>query len=150
MIAQLGIATVPVYLTIIKNYAFQVVLREIEELVSNQEETDTRVVLYLNYVVRLGFKSALVRTPDTDIFFILLHYAHSIPITIYLDTGSGKHRQIINVSELSESKGANYCTTLLGLYVFTGEDVTSAFKGKGKVGPLKNLQNHPRYHEAFR
>lgn len=144
------IATVHVYLTIIKNYAFQVVIREIEELVSNQEETDTRVVLYLNYAVRLGFKSAVVRTPDTDIFFILLHYAHSIPITIYLDTGSGKHRQIINVSELSESKGADYCTTLLGLYVFTGEDVTSAFKGKGKVGPLKKLQNHPRYHDAFR
>ena len=29
---------------------------------------------------------------------------------------------------------------LLGLYVFTGEDVTSAFKGKGKGGPLKKLQ----------
>ena len=144
------IATVQVYLIIIKNDAFQVAIREIEELVSNQEETDTRGVLYLNYAVRLGFKSAVVRTPDTDIFFILLHYEHSIPITIYLDTGSGKHRQIINVSELSESKGAEYCTTLLGLYVFTGEDVTSAFKGKGKVGPLKKLQNHPRYHDAFR
>lgn len=123
---------------------------EIHELESNQEETDTRVVLYLNYAVKLGYKSTVVRTPDSDIFFILLHYAHSIPLTIYLDTGSGKHRQIVNVSELSESKGADYCTTMLGLYVFTGEDVTSAFKGKGKVGPLKKLQNHPRYHAAFR
>ena len=77
------IATVQVYLIIIKNDAFQVAIREIEELVSNQEETDTRGVLYLNYAVRLGFKSAVVRTPDTDIFFILLHYEHSIAITIY-------------------------------------------------------------------
>ena len=123
---------------------------EIHELESNQEETDTRVVLYLNYAVKLGYKSAVVRTSDSDILFILLHYAHSIPLTIYLDTGSGKHRQIVNVSELSESKGADYCTTMLGLYVFTGEDVTSAFKGKGKVGPLKKLQKHPRYHAAFR
>ena len=106
---------------------------EIHELESNQKETDTRVVLYLNYAVKLGYKPAVVRTPDSDIFFILLHYAHAIPLTIYLDTGSGKHRQIVNVSELSESKGADYCTTMLGLYVFTGEDVTSAFKGKGKV-----------------
>ena len=125
-------------------------MREIEELKSNQEETDTRVVLYLNYAVKLGYKSAVVRTPDSDIFFILLHYAHSIPITIYLDTGSGKHRQVINISELAESKGAEYCTALLGLYVFTGEDVTSAFKGKGKVGPLKKLQKTPRYHDTFR
>ena len=68
----------------------------------------------------------MLRTPDTDIFFILLHYVHSIPLTIHLDTGFGKHRQIVNVSELSESKGGDYCTTMLGLYVFTGEDVTSA------------------------
>ena len=123
---------------------------EIDELVSNQEETDTRVVLYLNYAAKLGYKSAVVRTPDTDVFFILLHYAHSIPLAIYLDTRSGKHRQIVNVSELSEFKGADYCTTMLGLYVFTREDVTSAFKSKGKVGPLKKLQNHPRYHATFR
>ena len=85
---------------------------EIHELVSNREETGTRVVLYLNYAVKLGYKSAVERTPDTDIFFILLHYAHSIPLTIYLETGSGKHCQIVNVSELSESKGADYCTTI--------------------------------------
>ena len=107
-------------------------------------------MLYLNYAMKLGYKSAVVRTPDSDIFFILLHYAHSIPITIYLDTGSGKHRQVINISELAESKGAEYCTALLGLYVFTGEDVTSAFKCKGKVGPLKKLQKKPRYHDTFR
>ena len=78
----------------------------------------------------------MVRTPDTDIFFILLHHAKSIPLTIYIDIGTGKHRQIINVSKLAESKGEDYYTTVLGLYVFTGEDVTSTFKGKWKVGTL--------------
>lgn len=129
---------------------FQVTACEIHELVSNQEETDTRVVLYLKYAAKLGYKSAVVRTPDTDIFMILLHHAHSIALIIFLDIGTGKHRQIVNVSELAESKGADYCTTILGLYVFTGEDVTSAFKGKGKVGPMKKLQGHPKYHAAFR
>ena len=132
------------------NDKFQVMVQEIHELVLNHEETDTQVVLYLSYAVKLGYKSAVVRTPDSDIFFILLHYADSIPLTIYLDTGSRKHCQIVNISELSESKGADYCSTMLGLYVFTGEEVTSAFKGKGKVGPLKKLQNHTRYHAAFR
>lgn len=135
---------------ILYNNVFQVTTCEIHELVSNQEETDTRVVLYLKYAVKLGYKSAVVRTPDSDIFFILLHHAQSITLTIYLDTGTGKHRKIVNISELAESKGAEYCTTILGLYVFTGEDVTSAFKGKGKVGPLKKLQSNPKYHAAFR
>jgi len=102
------------------------------------------------YAVKLGYKSAVVRTPDSDIFFILLHHANSIHLSIYLDTGTGKHRHLINVSELAEAKGPEHCTTILGLYVFTGEDVTSAFKGKGKVGPLKKLQSNPKYHAAFR
>ena len=124
--------------------------REIKEPASTQEEMDTRVVLYLKYAVKLGFKSAVVRSSDTDIFFILLHYAHSIPLAIYLDTATGTHRQIVSVSELAESKGADYCTTMLGLYVFTGKDAKSAFKSKGKIGPMRKLQNHPKYQAAFR
>ena len=122
--------------------SFQVTANEIHELASNQEETDTRVVLYLKFAAQMGYKSAVVRTPDTNILVILLHHAHALQITIYLDTGMGKHRRLINVSDLAERKGAEYCTAILGLYVFTGEDATSAFKGKGKVGPLKKLHNH--------
>lgn len=107
-------------------------------------------MLYLKYAVKLGYKSAVVRTPDTDILVILLHHAQSIALTIYLDIGTGKHRQIVNVSELAESKGAEYCTMILGFYVFTGEDAVSAFKGKGKVGPLRKLQSHPKYQASFR
>ena len=62
---------------------------EIPELYSTQEETDTRVILYLKYAVKRGFKSAVVRSPDTDILVILLHYAHAINIKIYLDSGVG-------------------------------------------------------------
>ena len=132
------------------NNLFQVTTCEIPGLESSQEETDTRVVLYLLYAAQLGHKVAVVRTPYTDILFILLHYAQSIALSIYMDIGTGKHRRLLNVSELAESKGADYCTTLLGLYVFTGEDVTSSFKGKGKVGPLKKLQGYPKFHAAFR
>ena len=91
----------------------------------------------------------MVRTPDTDILMILLHHAKMINLTVYLDHGSGVHRKLINVSELAESLGPDYCSTLLGYYVFSGEDCTSAFKGKGKVIPLKKLQQNTKYHEAF-
>ena len=119
------------------------------DLQSNQEETDSRVIIYLHHAAMLGHISSIIRTPDTDIFFILLHHAHSIKLTIYLDTGVGKHRKLINVSQLAESIGKDYCSSLLGMYVFTGEDCTSAFKGKGKVGPLKKLQKYPKYHKVL-
>lgn len=125
-------------------------MNEIHALRSNQEETDSRVVLYLHFAEQLGFKSAVVRTPDSDIFFILLHHCHDINITVYLDTGSGKKRRLINVTDLGRSLGREYCTTLLGYYVFSGEDCSSAFKGKGKVTPLKKLQKNPKYQAAFR
>lgn len=129
---------------------FQVEVRDLPTIYSNQEETDTRVVLYLHHAVALGYKNAVVRTPDTDIFMILLYHAHAIKLTVYLDIGSGKHRQLVNLSELAESLGEDYCATLLGFYVFTGEDCTSAFKGKGKIGPLKKLEKNPRFHVIFK
>ena len=124
--------------------------QDIPELMSTQEETDTRIVLYLKFALKLGYKSAVVRTPDTDIFAILLFYASSIALTIFIDIGTGKHRRIVNITQMAESMGVENCKMVLGLYVFTGEDVTSSFKGKGKVGPLKKLQAHPEFHEAFR
>ena len=64
-------------------------IQELIELYSDQKETDTRI----KYAVMLGYKLAVGRTPDNDIFFNLLHHAHSINLTIDLDTESGKHRQ---------------------------------------------------------
>lgn len=77
---------------------------------------------------------------------ILLYHANKINLSIYLDHGSGKHCILINVTELSESLGPDYCSTLMGFYVFTGGDCTS----KGKVNPLNKLQQNPKLHNAFR
>ena len=77
------------------------------------------------------------------------HFSHSTsPYTRSTDNHLPRYwdgeaqEGLINVSELAERKGAEYCTVILGLYVFTGEDATSAFKGKGKGGPLKKPHNH--------
>ena len=66
-----------------------------------------------------------------------------------MDIGTGKNRKLIDLSEIAKTLGSNYCSSLLGLYVFTGEDCTSAFKGKGKIGPAKKLQRNPRYQNVL-
>ena len=123
---------------------------EIHELHSNQEETDTRVILYVKYAQTKGFQSTIVRSPDTDIFFILLHHCNDLDITIYGDIGKGRQRRVINITELGRSLGRQWCEILLALYVFTGEDCTGAFPGKGKIKPLQKLEKHPKFHSAFR
>ena len=65
-----------------------------------------------------------------------------------MDIGKGKKRRLVNVSELASTLGKEWCTTLLGFYVFTGENCASAFKGKGKVTPLKKLLKTPRFHSV--
>ena len=35
------------------------------------------------------------------------------------------------------------------MYVFSGEDCTSAFKAKGEGGALKNMEKNPTIHKAF-
>ena len=74
---------------------------EIDELYSNQEETDTRTVIYLYYAAKQGFKSAVIRNSDSDIFFIMLYYAHDINLSVYHDMGFGKHRKLIDVSAVA-------------------------------------------------
>ena len=66
-------------------------MREISELKSSQEETVTRIVLYAIKGAADNYKYARVRSPDSDIFFILLHHAKDIRSKLYFDTGSGNN-----------------------------------------------------------
>jgi hypothetical protein len=54
---------------------------EIPELKSEQEESDARIILYVHYAQLKGFSHVHVCANDSDIFFILLHYASTLDIT---------------------------------------------------------------------
>ena len=125
--------------------------QEIPEIDSTHEETDNRQILYLFYAKDKGYKYGVIRSPDSDSFFLTLYYAHRLkPLIVLLDIGSGEHRKLLNISDIADDFGEEYCSTLLGYYIFTGEDTTSAFRGKGKVNPLKKLQKKPRFHSTFK
>ena len=54
------------------------------------------------------------------------------------------------MSALSDEMGKDWCIDLLSFYMFTGEDGISAFKGKGKVAPLRKFMKTSRFHASFR
>ena len=56
---------------------------------------------------------------------------------------------MLDMTEISGMHGELYCSSVLGLCVYTGKDGTRAFKGKGKVRPLNILQKYPRYLSIF-
>ena len=63
---------------------------KLHTMFSNQAETDTIVVLCLHHAAALGYKNAVVRTHNKEIFMVFLSNAYAIKITVYLDTESEK------------------------------------------------------------
>ena len=91
----------------------------IDPLTSTQEETDTRVILYCHYAIQNGYHYIRVKSPNTDIFFILLYYALQMKqATIVFDTGKGNKKRLINITALAEEMTQLYCSALLGLHAF--------------------------------
>ena len=70
-----------------------------------------------------------IRSPDADIFFILLNYVLELQgVTILFDTGTGNNKRLIDITKLAQQYQQELCTSLLGLHAFTRCDTTSAFK----------------------
>ena len=123
--------------------------REVHEIASNQEESDTRMALYAEYGANMKYKNIKIRTPDSDVFFILLHCSGKIKSKLLLDIGSGNSRRLLNIMSMATELGQKRCTALMNLHAYTGCDTTGAFKGQGKVKWIKLLEKKPIFKECF-
>ena len=112
----------------------------VEDLYSSQEEADTRIILHCLYASQQPHTTKIVvKSPDTDVFLLLLSYCDAIGKTLIFQTGTGNNKRQINVTRMAGSMSKRVRDALLGLHAFTGCDVTSCFAGKGKVKALKLL-----------
>ena len=119
-------------------------MTEVPDLQSSQEETDTRVVLYCNYAADNDYDYVKVRSPDSDIFFILLYYAADLGIRILF--GTGNKRRLLDITKLAKECTPVYCAALLAMHAFTRCDTTSVFKGiwKGEANSTSSKNSLPR------
>lgn len=68
---------------------------EMAPLQADQEETDRRVVLDYSRALDHGYDQSKTTSPDSDTFFILLHYARNLNTTVLFDAGSGNRRWLL-------------------------------------------------------
>ena len=64
---------------------------DVPDLHSSQEEADSRMLLHCMYIAGCAqphVTSIVVRSPDTDVFVLLLYYSSSINLKILFDTGN--------------------------------------------------------------
>ena len=112
--------------------------QQIPEIDSTHEETDNRQILYLFYAKDKGYKYGVIRSPDSNLFFLSLYYAHRLkPLIVLLDIGSGDHRKLLNISDIADDFGGRLllhpswiiCVHRRGYYV--------CFQREGKGEPFK-------------
>ena len=97
-----------------------------------------------------GYKFIQVKSPDSDVFFILLNYATKMEIiTLLFETCSGNKKTLVNASSMARIMSQQHATALLSFHAFSGCDTTSAFKGRGKLKPIKVLQKVLKYENAL-
>ena len=123
--------------------------QELHHLRSNQEESDTRILLYAAFGCSQEYPNIRVRSPDTDVFFIMLHHAANVNCELFFDTGKGNNKRLLNVSQIAKGYGQMYSSALMVLHAFTGCDSTSAFKGIGKIKPIKILEKKKHFQNVL-
>lgn len=123
----------------------------VPELSSNQEEADTRIILHCLYSSQQmpTDVAVVVRSPDTDVFILLMAYSFEIQQPLMFDTGGGNNRRLLDVHKHAAALGHDVACALPAFHAFTGSDCTSAFVRKGKKGPLKLLRNNHNAVQAF-
>ena len=114
----------------------------INELYSNQEETDTRILLQLKYSARHDNDTAVVVSPDTDVFVLLIHHFPSLGASrLFFKTGRRQlhcnQTRYIPVHEIVKALSIQQKTILLSIYCLTGCDTCSAFYSIGKITAFK-------------
>lgn len=127
---------------------------ECYDLHSNQEESDTRIVLHAIHAARKGANPIVVHSPDTDVLVLLLHHRAAIPAReIFFATGQeGRHaslKRLIPVHTLYNLLSRDQLSVMLTMYCLTGCDTVSSLFGKGKAAPFRLMQNYAEDFQAL-
>lgn len=121
-----------------------------DDLCSNHEEADNKIVLHaIQASAESADRTVTVRSPDTDVFVLLLHYVDKIENVLLFDTGYGNNRRLIDIKTVFTNRNTTFLKSLLGYHAFTGSDSTSAFIRQGKIKPLKVLEKSLEFQEMF-
>ena len=94
----------------------------VNSLTCNHEEANTRMICHAKDA-SLTHSKVVIKSPDTDVFFIALNAAIDINAQIYFETGVQTKRRIISLDKVKEDFSPPWCSALLGFHAFTGKTI---------------------------
>jgi len=119
-----------------------------EELSSNQEEADTKVILHSHQSMQDDPSSKVVlrsHSGDTDILILAISLLDCN--RVYYDYGKGKTRKGFWMNNITIED--RHRIALIGFHAFTGNDYVSSFFKKGKKMCWKAMTKNQNFVEAF-
>ena len=93
---------------------------QIHELHSDHEEADTRLLLHANHASSCGYTHVCVKSPDTDVFLLLVANGNRFTSQVYFATGKNANSRIIDITKVARSLDGDIRDSLIGFHAFTG------------------------------
>ena len=131
---------------------------KIHELTSNHQDADTRILLHAR-PASLSYKEIVVSTPDSDVSLIMFSMIPDMNIKLYMLTGTGSKRRIIDMNAVGDDIFDNQnqrnnskndlLKVLIGFHCFMACDTLSSFAVRAKLKLLKLFFTHSVYVDAF-
>ena len=124
---------------------------EVEELMSEDEEADERLLLHAAHAVKDGYSSIIISSEDTYVYVLCLAFSDTIEVPLFHKCRTQTHRptRLIDIRQICSAIGSQFSKTLIGLYAFTGCDSVSAFAGKGKIRALELIKTSEDARKTF-
>jgi hypothetical protein len=99
----------------------------------SHEEADTRMLLHARHARNSGFKTAMLRTVDTDVMVIGIACVKELTLdSLWVAFGVGKHFRYLALHEIASMLGPERATALPLFHALTGCDTVSSFSSRGK------------------
>lgn len=127
------------------------VVEEVQDLHSNQEEADSRMLLHAYQASKSSstIGDIIICTVDTDVFILALWVSNLLHNRLILLFMNGNQSRKFDLKSMSSKLPEAVVEAVVGLHPFTGCDSVSAFKGKGKVKALRLMMESNCYIRAF-
>ena len=122
---------------------------EIDDLKSNQEKADTKVILHCLDPLKEPETTVVLRSHSgyTDIMVLAVALIRSDSERLSIDYGNGKNRKAINLADIIMNE--NEEDALLGFHAFSGNDYISGFFRKGKSRGWKCMVKTEKFAQLF-
>ena len=118
----------------------------IDDLASDHEEADTKLVALVKASDLPSSHSVMVRSPSGDIAILALFLLHD-GIRVLIDNDTGNARKIIDIH--SARLSIEQRRALAGMHAFSGNDYVSSFFRKGKTQVWKEILKNPQFIQVF-